>query len=135
MELGYEREDAEDAYRLVEFDRDLAIEVLLNGRLDELRMRSAAHQLTSMLGNPAFVEEVQRNPELLNDLGFVMVPYDEDEEDDDENATGVVMTPEEEECIRRLMELSGKDRETVVELFVACERNENLTANALLDDK
>jgi hypothetical protein len=46
-----------------------------------------------------------------------------------------VFTDDEKAQIARLQEITGRDRDYVIQMFVACDKNEEATANCLLEGK
>jgi hypothetical protein len=46
-----------------------------------------------------------------------------------------VFTDDEKAQIARLVEITGRDRDYVIQLFLACDKNEEATANCLLEGK
>lgn len=98
--------------------------------------------------NPQLADLVQSNPEailryitegdsneLANAIG-VPADYIESVEAEEANEEGVVqiqISPEENEAINRLCEL-GFDRNTVIQVYFACDKNEEMTANLLFSD-
>lgn len=120
------------------------------GSLDFLRNNQQFQTLRSMVQtNPDILEPMlqelgKQNPEILRQiqenhaefLDLVNEPVNAsegnlfDQPDDTPLATSV--TPAEQEAIERL-EAMGFDRALVIEAFLACERNEELAINYLLE--
>jgi UV excision repair protein RAD23 len=126
-ELGFSKADCEDALRYAKFDPDLAAEVLVSGRLDILRaaylhMLVQSDQLFGTLGDIS--EEEMDEPAAMD-------PEVEDDEGDDGLQE---FTPEERAKIKELVGL-GFDRSTVVQVFLACDKDAEVTANCLLSEK
>ncbi|XP_044490530.1 ubiquitin receptor RAD23d-like [Mangifera indica] len=85
--------------------------------------------------NPALVRLIQEHQ--ADFLGLVNEPIEGGEGNIGAQLSGAIpqaitVTPEEREAIERL-EAMGFDRETVLEVFFACNKNEELAANYLLD--
>lgn len=55
------------------------------------------------------------------------------EDDDGNNSSQIQVTPEENEAINRLCEL-GFDRSLVIQVYFACDKNEEMAANLLFSD-
>jgi UV excision repair protein RAD23 len=47
----------------------------------------------------------------------------------------VALTDDEKAQITRIQEVTGRDRDYVIQVFVACDRNEEATANCLFEEK
>lgn len=129
-QLGYNKNDAEDALRFSGCIREHAIEILLSGRLDEIRA-----MYTRKLKEQELLERIRSDPALLQEFQQLQeAQLLEEAEEDDIEIPEEEFTPEQEESILRLMEISGCSRERVEEIFIACEKNETMAANILLDD-
>lgn len=98
--------------------------------------------------NPQIGELVQSNPEaflryitegdseeLAGALGVSQdyIESAEAEEGAEEGVVQIQISPEENEAINRLCEL-GFDRNTVIQVYFACDKNEEMTANLLFSD-
>ncbi|KAJ0527957.1 putative UV excision repair protein Rad23 [Helianthus annuus] len=122
------------------------------GSLDFLRNSQQFQALRSMVqSNPQILQPMlqelgKQNPQLLgliqeNHAEFLQLinePVDASEGDlfdqgDQEMPHAISVTPEEQEAIERL-EAMGFDRTLVIEAFLACDRNEELAANFLLEN-
>ncbi|KAF7065475.1 hypothetical protein CFC21_071572 [Triticum aestivum] len=122
------------------------------GNLDVLRNNAQFRSLLSLVqANPQILQPLlqelgKQNPQILqliqdNQAEFLRLINEPAEGDEDENlleqfAEGVpqtiAVTPEENEAILRL-EGMGFDRALVLEVFFACNKDETLAANYLLD--
>ncbi|XP_060205310.1 ubiquitin receptor RAD23b isoform X1 [Lycium barbarum] len=121
------------------------------GSLDFLRNNQQFQALRSMVqANPQILQPMlqelgKQNPQLLRSiqehdqefLQLINEPVDGSDGDMFEQAEQeiphtVSVTPEEQEVIERL-EAMGFDRALVIEAFLACDRNEELAANYLLE--
>ncbi|KQJ93639.1 ubiquitin receptor RAD23b [Brachypodium distachyon] len=122
------------------------------GSLDFLRNNQQFQALREMVHtNPQILQPMlqelsKQNPQLLrliqenNDefLGLLNENFDAgdgdflDQPDEDEMPHAISVTPEEQEAIGRL-EAMGFDRARVIEAFFACDRNEQLAVNYLLE--
>ncbi|XP_047047233.1 probable ubiquitin receptor RAD23 isoform X1 [Lolium rigidum] len=123
------------------------------GNLDVLRNNAQFRSLLSLVqANPQILQPLlqelgKQNPQILqliqdNQAEFLRLINEPAEGDEDENlldqfAEGVVpqtiaVTPEENEAILRL-EGMGFDRALVLEVYFACNKDETLAANYLLD--
>ncbi|KAJ0755332.1 putative UV excision repair protein Rad23 [Helianthus annuus] len=122
------------------------------GSLDFLRNSQQFQALRSMVqSNPQILQPMlqelgKQNPQLLgliqeNHAEFLQLinePVDASEGDlfdqgDQEMPHAISVTPEEQAAIERL-EAMGFDRTLVIEAFLACDRNEELAANFLLEN-
>ncbi|KAI3671480.1 hypothetical protein L1987_87218 [Smallanthus sonchifolius] len=119
------------------------------GSLDFLRNNQQFRALRSMVQtNPQILQPMlqelgKQNPQLLgliqeNHAEFLQLinePVEGDlfEQADQEMPHAISVTPAEEEAIERL-EAMGFDRNLVIEAFLACDRNEELAANFLLEN-
>ncbi|CAN8240473.1 unnamed protein product [Cochlearia groenlandica] len=122
------------------------------GTLEFLRNNVQFQQLRTMVhSNPQILQPMlqelgKQNPQLLrliqeNQAEFLQLvnePYDGSDGDADileqeEMPHAVNVTPAEQEAIQRL-EAMGFDRALVIEAFLACDRNEELAANYLLEN-
>ncbi|XP_056864211.1 probable ubiquitin receptor RAD23a isoform X2 [Raphanus sativus] len=124
------------------------------GTLEFLRSNDQFQQLRSMVNSnpqilqPMLLELGKQNPQLLrliqeNQAEFVQLlnePYegsdgemDVFDQPEQEMPHAVNVTPAEQESIQRL-EAMGFDRALVIEAFLACDRNEELAANYLLEN-
>ncbi|VVA91512.1 unnamed protein product [Arabis nemorensis] len=124
------------------------------GTLEFLRSNDQFQQLRSMVNsNPQILQPMlqelgKQNPQLLrliqeNQAEFLQLlnePYEGSDGDmdifdqaDQEMPHAVNVTPAEQEAIQRL-EAMGFDRALVIEAFLACDRNEELAANYLLEN-
>nr|XP_043615573.1 ubiquitin receptor RAD23b [Erigeron canadensis] len=122
------------------------------GSLDFLRNNQQFQALRSMVqSNPQILQPMlqelgKQNPQLLgliqeNHAEFLQLinePVDASEGDmfdqgDQEMPHAISVTPAEQEAIERL-EAMGFDRTIVIEAFLACDRNEELAANFLLEN-
>jgi len=102
--------------------------------------------------NPQLAEVIQRNPEafmryitsgdqdaLAESLGIPKEYLegtgegDDAEEGEEANAPHIEVTPEENAAINRLCEL-GFDRSLVIQVYFACDKNEEMAANLLFSD-
>ncbi|KAE9605686.1 hypothetical protein Lal_00024818 [Lupinus albus] len=122
------------------------------GSVDFLRNSQQFLALRSMLrANPQLLQSMlqelgKQNPEVLRSIqahqeDFLRLVNQPLEGDGDENILGqlegampqsVTVTPEERQAIERL-EAMGFNRAIVLEVFFACNKNEELAANYLLD--
>jgi UV excision repair protein RAD23 len=75
-------------------------------------------------GNPQLAALISQNPD-----AFLHLLSEEDEP----NLQTISVTPEEAEAINRLCEL-GFNRDQVIHAYIACDKNEELTANYLFDN-
>ncbi|KAM0060172.1 putative UV excision repair protein Rad23 [Helianthus debilis subsp. tardiflorus] len=124
------------------------------GSLDFLRNNQQFQALRAMVqSNPQILQPMlqelgKQNPQLLgliqeNHAEFLQLinePVDASEGDlfdqaeaDQEMPHAISVTPAEQEAIERL-EAMGFDRTLVIEAFLACDRNEELAANYLLEN-
>ncbi|XP_052143367.1 ubiquitin receptor RAD23b-like isoform X2 [Oryza glaberrima] len=108
-------------------------------------LREMVHTNPQIL-QPMLQELSKKNPQLLRliqenhdeFLQLINEPFDGadgdflDQPDQDEMPHSINVTPEEQEAIGRL-EGMGFDRARVIEAFFACDRNEQLAANYLLE--
>ncbi|KAI3633944.1 hypothetical protein MIR68_007548 [Amoeboaphelidium protococcarum] len=111
---------------------------------DELRQVPQFEQLRQMvLTNPQMLEPIlgqlaQSHPHLLQLIAqnpqqfFQWLAYSGGEGGVPEGATVIRLTREENEAIERLVAL-GFDRNSAVEAYLACDKNEMLAANYLFD--
>lgn len=85
--------------------------------------------------NPQAAELIQQDPEGFvraflggegDDMGF-------EAEGEDESTVRVMLTEQDESAIRRLCEL-GFDRNLVIQVYMACDKNEEVTADILFRD-
>ncbi|KAF7089069.1 hypothetical protein CFC21_092114 [Triticum aestivum] len=122
------------------------------GSLDFLRNNQQFQALREMVHtNPQILQPMlqelsKQNPQLLrliqeNNDEFLQLLNETfeggdgdflDQADQDEMPHAISVTPEEQEAIGRL-EAMGFERERVIEAFFACDRNEQLAANYLLE--
>ncbi|CAA7026029.1 unnamed protein product [Microthlaspi erraticum] len=124
------------------------------GTLEFLRSNDQFQQLRTMVNsNPQILQPMlqelgKQNPQLLrliqeNQAEFLQLlnePYEGSDGDmdifeqpEEEMPHAVNVTPAEQEAIQRL-EAMGFDRALVIEAFLACDRNEELAANYLLEN-
>ncbi|VVB11561.1 unnamed protein product [Arabis nemorensis] len=124
------------------------------GTLEFLRNNDQFQQLRTMVhSNPQILQPMlqelgKQNPQLLrliqeNQAEFLQLvnePYEGSDGDadifdqpDQEMPHAINVTPAEQEAIQRL-EGMGFDRALVIEAFLACDRNEELAANYLLEN-
>ncbi|KAG2323872.1 hypothetical protein Bca4012_038218 [Brassica carinata] len=124
------------------------------GTLEFLRSNDQFQQLRTMVNSnpqilqPMLLELGKQNPQLLrliqeNQAEFVQLlnePYegsdgemDVFEQPEQEMPHSVNVIPAEQEAIQRLAAM-GFDRALVIEAFLACDRNEELAANYLLEN-
>ncbi|KAL1814517.1 hypothetical protein ACET3Z_017091 [Daucus carota] len=106
-------------------------------------LRSMVHTNPEML-EPMLEELGKQNPQILRQiqenhtefLDLVNEPVNSSEgnlfDQPEDTPLAISVTPAEQEAIERL-EAMGFDRALVVEAFLACERNEELTINYLLE--
>ncbi|XP_039064999.1 ubiquitin receptor RAD23b-like isoform X2 [Hibiscus syriacus] len=123
-----------------------------DGSLDFLRNNQQFQALRSMVqSNPQILQPMlqelgKQNPQLLiliqehqaEFLQLINEPLEGSEGDifdqaDQEMPHAINVTPAEQEAIERL-EAMGFDRALVIEAFLACDRNEELAANYLLEN-
>ncbi|KAL4386956.1 hypothetical protein GQ457_09G004690 [Hibiscus cannabinus] len=123
-----------------------------DGSLDFLRNNQQFQALRSMVqSNPQILQPMlqelgKQNPQLLRliqehqaeFLQLINEPHEGSEGDifdqaDQEIPHAINVTPAEQEAIERL-EAMGFDRALVIEAFLACDRNEELAANYLLEN-
>nr|VDD00085.1 unnamed protein product [Brassica rapa] len=124
------------------------------GTLEFLRNNDQFQQLRTMVhSNPQILQPMlqelgKQNPQLLrliqeNQAEFLQLvnePYEGSDGDADifdqpeqETPHSINVTQAEQEAIQRL-EAMGFDRDLVIEAFIACDRNEELAANYLLEN-
>lgn len=118
------------------------------GDLDFLRNNPQFQALRAMVQadpqilQPMLQELGKQNPQLMqliqdHQADFLQL-INEPEGEGEENLQGqlapetITVTPEENEAIQRLQDM-GFDRDLVLEVFFACNKNEGLAANYLLD--
>ncbi|PNT52554.1 hypothetical protein POPTR_001G038000v4 [Populus trichocarpa] len=125
---------------------------LVLGSLDFLRNNQQFQALRSMVqANPQILQPMlqelgKQNPQLLRMiqehnaefLQLINEPLDGSEGDifdqpDQDMPHAINVTPAEQEAIERLVAM-GFDRALVIEAFLACDRNEELAANYLLEN-
>ncbi|KAJ6713180.1 UV EXCISION REPAIR PROTEIN RAD23 [Salix purpurea] len=125
---------------------------LVLGSLDFLRNNQQFQALRSMVqANPQILQPMlqelgKQNPQLLRMiqehnaefLQLINEPLDGSEgemfdQPDQEMPHAINVTPAEQEAIERLVAM-GFDRALVIEAFLACDRNEELAANYLLEN-
>lgn len=91
--------------------------------------------------NPQAAELIQQDPENFirtflgeggDDMGFEL-DDGEGEGEDDEETVRIMLTELDESAIRRLCEL-GFDRNLVIQVYMACEKNEEIAADILFRD-
>uniref|UniRef100_A0A0E0M115 Ubiquitin receptor RAD23 n=1 Tax=Oryza punctata TaxID=4537 RepID=A0A0E0M115_ORYPU len=122
------------------------------GNLDALRNNAQFRTLLSLVqANPQILQPLlqelgKQNPQILqliqeNQAEFLRLINEPAEGDDEENLLDqfpeampqtIAVTPEENEAILRL-EAMGFDRALVLDVFFACNKDEQLAANYLLD--
>lgn len=87
--------------------------------------------------NPQVAQLIEQDPE-----GFIQTflggPGDDDmaydyEEGEEEGVVRIQLTEQDESAVRRLCEL-GFDRDTVLQVYLACEKNEEVAADILFRD-
>ncbi|KAI5790234.1 XPC-binding domain-containing protein [Geopyxis carbonaria] len=109
-----------------------------NPQFQQLRglVQEAPHMLEPILqqvgqGNPQLAAMISSNPD-----AFLSLLSEGVEGDDDEAGPGmqtISVTPEEAQAIERLCAL-GFHRDIVIQAYIACDKNEELTANYLFDN-
>ncbi|RXM95204.1 UV excision repair protein RAD23-like B, partial [Acipenser ruthenus] len=150
MSMGYVREQVIAALRASYNNPDRAVEYLLTFLRNQpqfQQMRQIIQQNPALL--PALLQQLGRdNPQLLQQITqhqerFVQMlnePFGESAgEGEGEEAEGqgssqtnyIQVTPQEKEAIERLKAL-GFPEGLVIQAYFACEKNENLAANFLL---
>nr|AFK37577.1 unknown [Lotus japonicus] len=116
------------------------------GDLDFLRNNQQFQALRAMVqANPQILQPMlqelgKQNPHLMQLIQEHQSDFlnliNEPEGEENPLAAGmtqaITVTPEEDEAIQRLEDM-GFDRDLVLEVFIACNRNEDLAANYLLD--
>lgn len=92
--------------------------------------------------NPQAAELIQQDPEGFirtflgaggDDLGFDMEEGEGEAEEEAEGTVRIMLTEQDENAIRRLCEL-GFDRNLVIQVYMACEKNEEVAADILFRD-
>jgi hypothetical protein len=117
MELGFSRPDCVNALMVLGGNMQLAIDSIMNTEVWEGP------------GDPDFASDADDNES--NEEGTVLDPQEGSEEDSEEADPFANFAKEDLESIERLEQL-GYDRETVIQVFVACDKDENVAANCLL---
>lgn len=95
--------------------------------------------------NPQLSQLIQENPEqfvsmLMGNgvdddlLGQSIIGGNTDEDEGEEGSVRIAITPEEESAINRLCEL-GFDRNMVIQVYFACDKNEELAADVLFSEQ
>ncbi|KAF8245141.1 UV excision repair protein Rad23 [Wilcoxina mikolae CBS 423.85] len=82
-------------------------------------------------GNPQLAALISQNPEAF--LQLLSEGADGEDGDDGIGLQTISVTPEEAEAINRLCQL-GFNRDMVIQAYIACDKNEELTANYLFDN-
>ncbi|KAF9920085.1 hypothetical protein FBU30_010132 [Linnemannia zychae] len=100
------------------------------------QIRELVQQNPELL-QPLLVQLGQTNPNMLrlinqNQQSFLQLLNEGNESEDGHPANHIYVTQEEQEAIQRLESL-GFDRQTAVEAFLACDRDEQMAANYLFD--
>ncbi|KAF6014261.1 hypothetical protein HII13_000606 [Brettanomyces bruxellensis] len=129
------------------------IQAKIHKRLLQQRPEMAEIVLQQMAeSNPQLAEVIQRNPEafmryitsgdqdaLAESLGIPKEylegsgEVDDAEDGEEANVPRIEVTPEENAAINRLCEL-GFDRSLVIQVYFACDKNEEMAANLLFSD-
>ncbi|SGZ52611.1 CIC11C00000005517 [Sungouiella intermedia] len=103
---------------------------------NQLSMLRAAIQSNPELIQPMLEQIAASNPQSIlggegEDLGFEIEGEGEDQ--DPEGTVRVMLTEQDENAIRRLCEL-GFDRNLVIQVYMACDKNEEVAADILFRD-
>jgi hypothetical protein len=122
-DLGFCKRDCVDALRITKFDPEPAAEVLVSGKLAQIRSAmilylTRANQLYGPL--PGLDPDAPEQP----------VP---EQNAADEDPVLQQFTPEERAKSQELERL-GFDRSQVVQVFLACDKDPELAANCLLSE-
>ncbi|KAJ3599832.1 hypothetical protein NHX12_033786 [Muraenolepis orangiensis] len=138
MSMGYERQQVVAALRASFNNPDRAVEYLLmflRNQPQFQQMRQIIQQNPALL--PALLQQLGRdNPQLLQMLneprsGGGPAGGEEAESQGSPQTNYIQVTPPEKEAIERLKAL-GFPEGLVIQAYFACEKNENLAANFLL---
>lgn len=88
--------------------------------------------------NPQVAQLIEQDPEgfiqtFLGGQGDEEMAYDYEEGEEGEEVVRIPLTEQDESAVRRLCEL-GFDRDTVLQVYMACDKNEEVAADILFRD-
>ncbi|KAI5633083.1 UBA/TS-N domain-containing protein [Phthorimaea operculella] len=149
MDMGYNRQQVEQALRASFNNRERAVEYLITGIPEELLQEQEVEEegndedpLAFLRDQPQFQQMravIQQNPNLLNavlqQIGqtnpVLLQAISQPQQPALPQNVAIQVSPQDKEAIERLKAL-GFPEHMVIQAYFACEKNENLAANFLL---
>ena len=136
-------------------NRNLSLELRRNASLIKIVCKDNPEKVFSILNNlkqrnPALLEKIKEHEQDFKNL--LVSPISQEDIDNfkavEQNLQGLLgeggrrpgqveirLTPEEAEAVKRLKELGDFSQAEVIQAFFACDKNEELTANYLFEQK
>jgi hypothetical protein len=89
-------------------------------------------EFENLLKEPMNEEDLRNFEQVQIENGELFGVGEEDEEDDD---NGINLTKDEMDVVKKIVEFTGVSEAEAVQAFIACEKNEQLATNFVLENK